>query len=130
MTVKERNQLNARAEAVLMGMPKKVANNDEAIEMIDYILKVMGDNLNTGSQVFNDATQYSKNAQAQHLCCNTICGMRMLAITLTTDDDEEPYNLTNENGVLAYVYNFDATYCSELGYVFFQKQNGRVHRIG
>ena len=44
--------------------------------------------------------------------------------------DEEMTELTSTDGVLAYVYNIDAVDCSELGYVFFDKQGGKVRRIG
>lgn len=38
-------------------------------------------------------------------------------------------DITSEDGVIAYVYNCNYPDCSELGYVFFEEQNGKLRRV-
>ena len=110
-----------------MGMTQKVDSNEEATYIAGYIAKVLECDV-TGEDIFKEAIKYTKGAVIQYVNVATVCGMKMLALPMTTDEDEEPFNILSPYGVFGYVYNFDAPDCSELGYACFENKNGRIRR--
>lgn len=124
---KQESKWNAKAEAVLMGMTQKVYSNEEATYIAGYIAKVLNYDV-TGEDIFKEATAFTKGAVIQYVNVATVYGMRMLALPMTTEEDEEPFNLLSPYGAFGYVYNFDAPSCSELGYACFENKNGRIRR--
>ena len=131
MTKKRQGELSAHAEALMMGITKDVSTlTPEEVEyVIDYVLKTLGSEA-TAQEVLAGSVKYCQNAVIHHLNVSTTMDMRMIAITMSTDEDEEPYDLLSKYGVFSYVYNIDAPFCSELGYTFFQKTGSRIRRVG
>lgn len=131
MTKKRQGELSAHAEALMMGITKDVSTlTPEEVEfMIDYVLKTLGSEA-TAHEVLAGSVKYCKNPVIHHLNVSTTMDMRMIAIMMSTDEDEEPYDILSRDGVFSYVYNIDAPFCSELGYTFFQKTGSRIRRVG
>lgn len=131
--MKNNGKWSAKAEMILMGMMQPVSNAEEAIYIIEYILKVLDNETTvTGLDVFNDAHKYCDDGIIQYIHVGTVCGMKMIALPMTTAEDTEPFDIVNPDGVFGYVYNVDDPQCSELGYTFFKKlaTGGRITRLG
>jgi len=123
------SKLYAKAEIILMGYAQMIEGEDELRVMLDYFKGPLRCHYDT-DKVIKESVQYCKNPRFKSLSVNKICGMRMIAIGLETDEDEEPFDLLNEYGVFGYVYNIDAPDCSELGYSFYKKKNNFIRRVG
>ena len=132
ITKKRQGELSAHAETLMMGITKDVSTlTPEEVEfMIDYVLKTLGSEA-TAQEVLAGSVKYCKNPVIHHLNVSTTMDMRMIAIMMSTDEDEEPYDILSRDGVFSYVYNIDAPFCSELGYTFYRKNPaGRIRRVG
>lgn len=115
---------NAEAEMCLMGSTIPVEGEEHCKYLIAYVLKVLGKDA-SADEVFAEAHKFnSENTPISHLAVNDTAFGTML--TFVRDDEMD--KLDSENGVLAYVYNVDCPFCSELGYVFFKYKNGRYVR--
>ena len=53
----------------------------------------------------------------------------MLSLPMKTEEDRGEFDIFDCDGVLSYVYNFDAPHCSELGYAYFEKRAKGIVRI-
>lgn len=125
---KTKNRWSAKAEAVMMGMTQPVDSNEEAIFIAGYIAKTLGFTV-TGEEIFKEATQYTKGAEIKYVSVSTIMDMRMLTLPMKTEEDRGEFDIFDRDGVLSYVYNFDASFCSELGYTYFEKRAKGIVRI-
>lgn len=131
----QQNKWNADAEAAAMGFVVPIESEEHVKHVLAYILRIIHldkkdyDAKSAAEEVFNDAHEFCETP-ISHISINrwAIGGDKMTMITLVEDDQMQ--SLTDEDGVLAYVYNVSAPDLSELGYVFFKKDNGRIHRIG
>ena len=135
------NKWNADAEMSMMGFPIKVEDTAHLTHMVRYCLKVLksdcyryNDSLNyRTNQIVADAmNKYnsSKDKSIKYFVVND----SMFGVMMTFVRDKGELTLKSgkmkANGVLAWVENIDAPDCSELGYVFFEKKNGKTVRIG
>lgn len=135
-----------KCELALMGVVTPMDDNYEAVAVLDGILTTMRamrvpveENL-TGEKVLTEQVNKFGNNKIRHIVCNTIGGMRMIAMTLESypseDDEEEeveefPEDLTTDMGVFSYVMNLDEPMFSELGYTFYEKhKDDTYHRVG
>ena len=129
MTKVEKNRASGKAEAVMMGMTQCVDSNKEAIFILDYICKTL-EKEETGQQIFEKATQYSKGAKIKAVnVCTLMEEFLVVSLPMETDEDEEEFNLLSEYGAFSYVYNFDCPDFSELGYCFFKLTSQGIKRI-
>lgn len=126
--------LSARAEVAMMGTVIQIHHESDLIYILDYISKTLDSTIKqsfNAKEVVNNAFKYCKNPVVHHLCVNTIEDMLVITLTMTTDEDDEEYNLLSSQGVFSYVYNVTCPDFSELGYTFFaKKESGRVRRVG
>lgn len=127
---------NTDAEMSLMGHVITVTSDDHLKHLIGYVLKVLKASYPeieaTAEEVFQEANKYnSEEVAISHFCVNSTDFGVMF--TLVRDDELPDYkleSLINPYGVLAYVYNVACPFCSELGYVFFDKRaNGKISRV-
>ena len=124
----------SKAEAILMGLPQKVESEAECVEVLNYIFNYFRNCFETpvptGEEVIKLANQFtSKHQVPKWVFVNQICGMYMIALPFS----ERIVTKTGKmiaNGVFGYVYNIDAPDCSELGYTFYEEQNGKIKRLG
>lgn len=74
-----------------------------------------------------------ENAKITHVIVNTVGADRDIQISFVVSTPDYPIDsdkaLLDENGVLAYVYNVSAPWCSELGMIGFQRKGKHIHRI-
>ena len=118
-----------KAEMILMGFVKELDSKEELEQIIPVIQRAIGDKTPT-DEIITQLFKYTQDGTIPvHAVTNTICGMKCLTVTLETPEDEDTYDLLSEDGVFSSVYNFDCPDCSELGYSYFAKQNGRLKRI-
>ncbi len=120
-----------KAEIALRGIAVEINTNEEAIDVLDEIAVILEEDF-TGARVFKEAVRYCKGVEIEYLSVNTLDDMILIALTMTTDEDEEeePYDILNNNGVFGYVYNVTYPDCSELGYSFYELKNNNIVRIG
>jgi len=128
------NKWSADAEMVMMGFTLPVESEDHLKYLLDYFKSPCGFEYNT-EEIISNSKQFCGDPNKisfKHINLCSIEGMRMIAITMTTEEDEggEPYNLLSKNGCFGYVYNIDCPYCSELGYSYYANKIGRIVRIG
>lgn len=120
---------NTDAEMSMMGFTIKVDSPDHVKHMIGYVLRTLRQEVISKDEVeeiFKSVHKYnSEGTPVSHFTVNSTGFGRLMTFVR----DEEMTELTSTDGVLAYVYNIDAVDCSELGYVFFDKQGGKVRRI-
>ena len=132
---------SAEAELAMMGYPIPVTDTTHLTHMVRECLKVLksdcyGDNdsLNyrTNEIVANAMNKYnsSKDKSIKYFVVND----SMFGVMMTFVRDNKTLTLKSgkmrASGLLAWVENIDAPDCSELGYVFFEKRNGKRVRIG
>lgn len=125
---KMKAQMQAKAEAILMGMTQYVESNEEAILLMDYICEVLDVDVR-GEEIFAQATQYTQNAQIKAVCVSVLMGeFRVITLPMSTDEDTEPFNLLGDY-CFSYVYNLDAPELSELGDCGFEQTPKGIKRI-
>lgn len=133
---------NSDAEMCMMGFPVAVESEEHLKHMVGYILWTLKSDLysdrpeslesRTNEIVDNAMNKYnsSKDKSIKYIVVND----SMFGVMITFVRDKGELTLKNgkmkSNGVLAWVENLDAPDCSELGYVFFEKKNGKTVRIG
>lgn len=139
MLTKQNNQLNADAEAALMGFVIPITCGDKLRHIIKYCLTTLTlrDNELPSKayvdEIFNNATEKYNNEKYKTVKYFTVNNSPFGTLFTFVRDNSK---LTKRDGSptsmgsLAWVENIDAPDCSELGYVFFQRVNGKVKRIG
>jgi hypothetical protein len=93
----------------------------------------MEDAAQIAKEIIADSTQYISGEYEVHhlnLWQHPVIDDLMITITMTTEEDEDEYDLLSIDGVFGYVYNLDAPYCSELGYSFYREEENVIRRIG
>lgn len=128
---------NTDAEMSLMGHVITVTSDDHLKHLVEYVLTTLKASYpsideETAEEVLAEAYKYNEEEVAiSHFCVSsTDFG---ILLTFVRDDELPDYkleSLINPYGVLAYVYNIACPFCSELGYVFFDKrENGKISRV-
>lgn len=132
---------NADAEMSMMGYPIKIEDTAHLTHLVRYCLKVLksdyypdNDSLNyrTNEIVANATTKYnsSKDKSIGHFVVNDSMFGVMMTFVREKKDLVLKSGKMRASGLLAWVENIDAPDCSELGYVFFEKRNGKTVRVG
>lgn len=128
------NKWSADAEAALMGFVVSVESNEHAWYILGYNLFTLHSMLGLSPDEVDDRAEEimenvnrfnSNNTAVSHICFNNTA----FGTCVTFVRDEEMKSLTSRNGVLAWVENLEYPECSELGYVFFEKKNGKTVRV-
>lgn len=138
----ERMKWTTDAEMSMMGYPVAVENEAHLKHMVGYILWTLKSDLyenrpeslesRTAEIVDNAMHKYnsSKDKSIKYIVVND----SMFGVMITFVRDKGELTLKSgkmkSSGILAWVENIDAPDCSELGYVFFEKRNGKIIRIG
>lgn len=132
---------NADAEMSMMGFPIAVESTAHLTYMVRYCLKTLKsdvyrthDDLNyRTNQIVADA-QHKYNSDKDKSVKWFVVNDSMFGVMMTFVRSKGELTLKSgkmkSSGVLAWVENIDAPDCSELGYVFFEKKNGKTVRIG
>lgn len=132
---------NAQAEASMMGFPIAVVSTEHLTYLVKYCLRTLK------SDVYRDdesltarAKEIVENAQSKYNSSKDksvkwfVVNDSMFGAMMTFTRDKGELTLKSgkmkSSGILAWVENIDAPDCSELGYVFFEKKNGKTVRIG
>lgn len=120
-------ELCAKAEIALMGMVVML-NESDVPDVLDYIGSVLGYTDLSGKEIVASATKYLDRNKTQicGISCTTIYGEPCVNIILK--DCGKNFYITEDRGILCYVHNFVAPYCSELGYCYFKKKGSSYHR--
>lgn len=134
---------NADAEMSMMGYPIAVESTAHLTHMVRYCLKVLKSdiyrtdadlNYRTNEIVADAMNKYnsSKDKSIKWFVVNSSTVYNMVMMTFVRDKGELTLKSgkMKSSGILAWVENIDAPDCSELGYVFFEKKNGKTVRIG
>lgn len=135
------NTWNAHAEMCMMGFPIPIESTEHLTHLVRYCLKTLksdvyrdDESINSRAEeiVTNAELKYNSNKDKsiKYLVVNdSMFGVMMTFVrsrgALTLKDGS-----MKPSGILAWVENIDAPDCSELGYVFFEKKNGKIVRIG
>lgn len=138
---KQQNKWSADAEMSMRGFVIPVESRDHLLYMVRYCLKVLksdiyrtDDDLNCRSdEIVADAIhKYNsdKDKSVKHFVVNDSAFGVLMTFVRSKGELTLKSGKMKSSGVLAWVENIDAPQCSELGYVYFQKINGKVTRIG
>jgi len=126
----QQSKWNADAEAAMMGFVVDVQSPEHLKHMIGYVLWTLKQDPNAeknAQEIFDSIHQYnSEGTPVSHFAINNY---RQIGTMLTFVRDNQMKSITSKNGALSYVYNLTYPDCSELGYVFFQKVDGRIKRV-
>lgn len=137
MTKQQQNKWNADAEASLMGFVIPIESREHLEHIVNYNLKVLRGQYpydveqKTKEVMSNAVEKYnsSKDKSVQWFTVNStafgVCFTFVRDKSKLTLKSGKPTNM----GSLAWVENLDCPDCSELGYVWFENKNGKVHRI-
>lgn len=129
------NEWSANAEMAMQGFTVPVESREHLDYMIRYICRVLNDfediSDERAEEILNNAwDKYNeKKSGVKFITVNSTMFGNMLTFVRQdklTKKDGTPLS----SGVLAWVENFDAPDCSELGYVAFQTVNGKTRRVG
>lgn len=132
---------NADAEMSMMGYPIPVESTEHLAYMVKYCLKTLK------SDIYRDdesrrvrAEEIVEDAQSKYNSSKDktikwfVVNDSMFGVMMTFVRSKGELTLKSgkmkQGGILAWVENIDAPDCSELGYVFFEKKNGKTVRIG
>lgn len=129
------------AEMSMMGYPIPVESTAHLTHMVKYCLKVLKSdvyqedadlNYRTNEIVANATSKYnsSKDKSIKWFVVNDSMFGVMMTFTRSKGDLTLKSGKMKAGGILAWVENIDNPDCSELGYVFFEKRNGKTVRIG
>ncbi|MBR5199417.1 MAG: hypothetical protein IKW20_06265 [Bacteroidales bacterium] len=132
---------NADAEMSMMGFPIPVESTAHLTHMVKYCLKVLKSDTYQTENDFNyrtneivDSAMNKYNSSKDKSIKYFVVNDSMFGVMMTFVRDKGELTLKSgkmkANGILAWVENIDAPDCSELGYVFFEKRNGKTVRIG
>lgn len=135
-----KSKWSADAEMSMQGYPISVESTEHLTYMVRYCLKTLksdvyrdDESINSRAEeiVTNAELKYNSNKDKsiKYLVVNdSMFGVMMTFVrsrgALTLKDGS-----MKSSGILAWVENIDAPDCSELGYVFFEKRNGKITRI-
>lgn len=135
------NTWNAHAEMCMRGFPIPIESTEHLTHLVKYCLKTLksdvyrdDESINSRAEeiVTNAELKYNSNKDKsiKYLVVNdSMFGVMMTFVrsrgSLTLKDGR-----MKSSGILAWVENIDAPECSELGYVFFEKRNGKIVRVG
>ena len=139
----DRNKWNADAEMSMMGFPIAIESTVHLLHLVRYVLKTLksdiypdDDSLNARTIEIVDDAQHKyasgKDYSIKWFVVNQLAYDGAVLMTFVRDK----HDLTlksgkmRPSGILAWVENIDAPECSELGYVFFEKKNGKTVRVG
>ena len=129
-----KGELNARAEMLLQGHVINHSDMDNIKYIIDYVSKVLNNSVKS-EEIIENAFKYINKKDKTHivgLSLNTIMS-EIVVLTLILRDEnethEDMFDIEDENGVFCYCYNYTYPDCSELGYSYFKRENGKLHRI-
>lgn len=134
---KLKKEMETRCELALMGKVVEVNSNDEVQAMTDYILAVLGREVEELDIMGDHINKYCLN-KVDYLVCNNVHGMLCITYLLENneeDGDEYPKPFEEDYGsghpcAFCYVYNVDVDYFSEFGDCFFEKRaDGYYHRM-
>lgn len=127
-----KGELNAKAEIALMGITVQVLDRENMEYVLDYIAKVLNCTEMTGEEIYDEAVQYVdlEETVPVGLSCSTLFGGEFRVVNIIFKDKGKALRMTDPDGVLCHVHNFDAPDCSELGYAFFERKGSSYHRIG
>ena len=129
------NEWSANAEMAMQGFTVPVESREHLDYMVRYICCVLNgfediDDERAEEILNNACDKYNeKKSGVKFITVNSTVFGNMLTFVRQnklTKKDGTPLS----TGVLAWVENFDAPECSELGCVFFQTVNGKTRRVG
>ena len=132
---------NADAEMSMMGYPIAVESTEHLTHMVRYCLKVLkGEDyrelltLDSRTKEIVENAQFKYNSSKDKSIKWFVVNDSMFGVMMTFTRSKGELTLKSgkmkASGILAWVENIDAPDCSELGYVFFEKKNGKTVRIG
>ena len=132
-----KGELNAKCEIALMGRLVQVVDMPNLVYCMDYLCNtfrntgVICDEETTGEYIMKKATEFINPDETVPVgfIVNTIMG-ELVCVAIVMKDLGEPMQIDSEDGILCYVYTFNAPDCSELGYCFFEKTKSGIRRIG
>ena len=125
------------AEMSMMGFTIRVESEEHLAYLVEYVLTtVSGQYLynieNKTKEVVENATRKYRSGKDKSIYWFTV-NTTVFGACLTFVRDKGELTLKSgsmkPSGSLAWVENLDAPDCSELGYVFFENKNGKIHRI-
>lgn len=134
---KQQSKWNADAEAAMMGFTVAVESEEHLTHLVGYVIHTLNGQYHyneeekTKEVVENAIRKYNSNKDKSikwFTCNSTMFGT---CLTFVRDKGALTWKSgkCNNRGVLAWVENLDYPDCSELGYVFFENTNGKVHRV-
>lgn len=129
------NEWSANAEMAMQGFTVPVESKEHLEYLIRYICRVLNGCIDIKDErvkeiLSNAWDKYNSNKSGvKFITTNSTMFGNLLTFVRQdklTKKDGSPLS----TGVLAWVENFDAPDCSELGYVSFQTVNGKTRRVG
>lgn len=133
----QQNKWNADAEAAMMGFTIPVESNDHLKHMIGHVLYALSGHYSYDldektEEVFNNAV-FKYNSAKDKRCYYFTVNTSHFGVLLTCVREKRSLTMKSgkptNTGSYAWVENLDAPDCSELGCVFFENKNGKVHRV-
>lgn len=132
---------NADAEMSMRGYPIAIESTEQLTHMVNYVLLVLKSDIYGDCQyrearakeiVANATTKYNsdKDKSIKWFVVNDSMFGVMMTFVRSKGELTLKSGKMKSSGVLAWVENIDAPDCSELGYVFFEKKNGKTVRVG
>lgn len=133
----QQSKWNADAEATMMGFCVAVQSEEHLTHMTGYILHTLSgqyyyDEEEKTKEVVENATRKynsDKDKSIKYITCNSTMFGTCITFVRSKGELTLKSGKMKNSGSLAWVENLDAPDCSELGYVFFEKRNGKVCRI-
>jgi len=137
----QQSKWNADAEMSMRGYPIAVESTEHLTHMVRYCLCVLkSDVYPTFEEQKSRAEEIVADAQCKYNSSKDksikwfVVNDSMFGVMMTFVRSKGELTLKSgkmkSSGILAWVENIDAPDCSELGYVFFEKKNGKTVRIG
>lgn len=128
---------NTDAEMSMQGFTIRIESEEHLTYLVKYVLNTLKgeyhyDLEEKTEEIVENATRKYNSGKDKSIKWFTT-NSTMFGVCLTFVRDKGELTLKSgkmkASGSLAWVENLDAPDCSELGYVFFENKNGKIHRI-
>lgn len=120
-------EVGTRAELAMKGIAQKVNGKEDLKDLLERIIieyeLIFGRKIkDSADQIIEDAFQYCEDSEPLYIIVTVANIGKFISIVIEDKESEEPFDMGNIYGVLAYVYNIEIPMFSELGSVGFKKE--------
>ena len=120
-------EAGTRAELAMKGIAQPIRDKDDLKDVFERIITeyelIFGRKIeDSADKIIEDTFQYCEDSEPLYIVVTVANIGKFISIVIEDNESEEPFDMCNIYGVLAYVYNIEIPMFSELGSIGFKKE--------